>query len=68
MEKIEIYKKLVELEEKREAHNKEFADAIRSLADRNSTQMIMTGNCPVCNEIDEEIFKLESLLNNKNNE
>lgn len=62
MEKIEIYKRIIELEDQKEKHNKEFADAIRNQADRNSPHVFTDGPCSVCDEIDTEILALETLL------
>ena len=64
MKRLEIYKKIVEIEEKKKEHLKEYAARIKKLADSKDSSTFLMGDCTQCAAYDKEISELQELANN----
>ena len=62
MDKIEIYKKIVEVNERKNEHLNEYAGWIENIAKNGDSMVFMTGRCDKCEGFDKEILELETLL------
>lgn len=65
MDKLDIYKKIVEVNERKNKHLKEYSDALDRMVESNSEFIFMTGGCEECDKYNKEIEILESILEKK---
>lgn len=62
MNKLEIYKKITEVNEQKHEHLKRYAKDIQNLAENNESMVFMSGYCEECESYDKQILELEKLL------
>jgi hypothetical protein len=60
--KLEIYKKITEVNEKHQEHLKRYKDDLENLAENNESMVFMSGYCEECESYDKQILELEKLL------
>lgn len=65
MDKLDIYKKIVEVNERKNKHLKEYSDLLDRMAENESEFVFITGGCEECDKYNKEIELLESLLEKK---
>lgn len=62
MDRIETYKKIVEVNKRKQEHLKQYKSYIENIARNKSQMLILTGSCDECDKYDKEILELEKLL------
>lgn len=65
MKQAEIIKQMSELQSRKEAHLKEYANYIDDLANAGKSIVFFSGSCNECEKIDIEIRQLSKQLINK---